>query len=89
MRFDGIAEFKKDSCSKTEDIVKDTLRKTTGIRNIQIERTHHVRDKNKSTYRAIVAKFSHFKIKDRILEVDKKQNRDRYLDLSRLFKRIC
>ena len=92
LRFDGIAEYENKSWTETEDIVKGTSNEISGIRNIQIERAHHIGDdiqeENKWTQRAVVTKFSYFKIKERIFEEAKKKVRDRYSDLPRLFERI-
>ena len=44
LRFDGIAEYENKSWTETEDIVKDTSNEISGIRNIQIERAHHIGD---------------------------------------------
>ena len=60
--------------AETEDIVlKGKLSETVSIRNIPINSTIRLGDKNKSICRTIIAKFSHFKVKERILEEAKEK----------------
>ena len=86
MRSDQIAEYKNESLPETEDILKGKLNETLSIRNIPINSTLGLGDKNKSICRTIVAKFSHFKVKERILEEAKKK---KLFGLPRLLERNC
>ena len=71
LRFNGIEEWEEESGADTEQNLKDSKRY---IRNpkLKIERAHRVGDKKQSPYRAIVAKLSSFKMKERILAEAKK-----------------
>ena len=74
MRSDRITEYKHESLAETEDIVlKGKLSETVSIRNIPINSTIRLGDKNKSICRTIITNFSHFKVKERILEEAKKK----------------
>ena len=58
---------------KQDIILNGKLSETLSIRNIPINNTLRLGDKNKSICRTMVAKFSHFKVKERILEEAKKK----------------
>ena len=73
MRFDRIAKYENESLVETDDNLKGTLSETFSIRNTQTERAIRVGEKNKSTCRTIVEKFSYFKMKEGILEEAQKK----------------
>ena len=74
LRSDRIAEYKNESLAETEDIILNgKLSETLSIRNIPINSTLRLGDKNQSVCRTMVAKFSHFKVKERIVEEAKKK----------------
>ena len=58
LRFDGIPEYKSETWTDTEDILKDTLREQLGMNNIKIERAHRIGTNTQSTCRTIIAKFT-------------------------------
>ena len=68
LRFDGIPEYKNETWADTEDILKDTLREQLGMNNIKIERAHRIGTNTQSTCRTIIAKFTSYKTKERILK---------------------
>ena len=68
LRFDGIPEYKNETWADTEDILKDTLREQLGMNNIKIERAHRIETNTQSTCRTIIAKFTSYKTKERILK---------------------
>ena len=78
--------------TETVDILKDTSSKTLDIKNFQIERAHRAGDKINSTCRKIAVKFPRFKMKECILEEDKKKNpRDIWIsqNFSKEIVKIC
>ena len=73
LRFDGIPEYKNETRADTEDILKDTLREQLGMNNIKIERPHRIGTNTQSTCRTIIAKFTSYKTKERILKEARNQ----------------
>ena len=73
LRFDGIPEYKNETWADTEDILKDTLREQLGMNNIKIERAHRTGTNTQSTCRTIIAKFTSYKTKERILKEHRNQ----------------
>ena len=73
LRFDGIQEWRDESWADTEEILKDKIKETLGIENVELERAHRVGDKNQSSCRTIVAKLSKYKTKERILTQARKK----------------
>ena len=73
LRFDGIEEWEDESWADTEENLKDKIKETLGIENIEIERAHRVGNKNQSSCRTIVAKLSKYKTKERILTLARKK----------------
>ena len=73
LRFDGIPEYKSETLADTEDILKDTLREQLGMNNIKIERAHRIGTNTQSTCRTIIAKFTSYKTKERILKEARNQ----------------
>ena len=73
LRFDGIQEWRDEYLADTEEILKDKIKETLGIENVELERAHRVGDKNHSSCRTIVAKLSKYKTKERILTQARKK----------------
>ena len=73
LRFDGIEEWEDESWADTEENLKDKIKETLGIENIETERAHRVGNKNQSSCRTIVAKLSKYKTKERILTLARKK----------------
>ena len=73
LRFDGIPEYKNETWADTEDILKDTLREQLGMNNMKIEGAHRTGTNTQSTCRTIIAKFTSYKTKERILKEAKNQ----------------
>ena len=70
LRIDGIPEYEEESCDNTEELLKDALREKLGVNKFQIERAHRNRAKEGGKDRTIVAKFSSYKGKERLLNED-------------------
>ena len=73
LRFDSIQEWRDESWADTEEILKDKIKETLGIENVELERAHPVGDKNQSSCRTIVAKLSKYKTKECILTQARKK----------------
>ena len=70
LRIDGIPEYEEESWDNTEELLKDALREKLGVNKFQIERAHRNRAKEGGKDRTIVAKFSSYKGKERLLNED-------------------
>ena len=82
LRFDGIPEYKNETWADTEDILKDNLREQLGMNNIKIERAHRIGTNTQSTCRTIIAKFTSYKTKERILKEARNQKpKDIWMDI--------
>lgn len=70
--FDGLVEYKDKKWTETKDILKDTFREL-GMNCIKIERVHRVGNKNQSTCRTMIAKFTSYKTEESILKEARNQ----------------
>ena len=73
---DGIPEYEEESWEDTEELLKYALREKLVVNKIQIERTHRVGAKEGGKNRTIVAKFSSYKGKQRVLNEARHQKRE-------------
>ena len=72
---DGIPEYEEKSWGNTEELFKDALREKLGVNKIQIEIFHRVAAKGSGKDITIVAKFSSYKGKQRVLNEARCQKR--------------
>ena len=76
IRVDGIPEYEEESWDDTEELLKDALREKLDRNKIQIERVHRVAAQEAGRNRTIVAKFSSYKGKQRVLNQTRCQKRE-------------
>ena len=76
LRIDWIPEYEEKFWDDTEKLLKDALREKLGVNKIQIVGAHQVGIKERGKDRTIVAKFSSYKGKQRVLNEARRQKRE-------------
>ena len=72
----GMPECEEESWDDTEELLKDALSEKLGVNKIQIGRAHRVGAKEGGKDRTMVAKFSSYKGKQRVLNEARRQKRE-------------
>ena len=67
LRIDGLDEVENETWEKTEEILQNLFDEKIQLQNLKVEKAHRLGNKEKSNNRTIVAKFSSFKDKQKIL----------------------
>ena len=67
LRTDGLDEVENETWEQTEEILQNLFDEKIQLQNLKVEKAHRLGNKEKSNNRTIVAKFSSFKDKQKIL----------------------